>query len=118
MSQNLLEKVISLNGVMLKDYKVLFDQKEFDCVDYGFDDNEEIDVVLRPEDLDIVERGMGKISGVIESVIFKGVHYEMRVKCEHRSYLVHTTDFVEIGKKVDLDFYPEDIHVMSKMGGY
>ncbi|MBS5116034.1 MAG: ABC transporter ATP-binding protein [Erysipelotrichaceae bacterium] len=107
-----------IEGVMLKDYKVLFDQKEFDCVDYGFDDNEEIDVVLRPEDLDIVERGMGKISGVIESVIFKGVHYEMRVKCEHRSYLVHTTDFVEIGKKVDLDFYPEDIHVMSKMGGY
>ncbi|WP_041138587.1 spermidine/putrescine ABC transporter ATP-binding protein [Beduini massiliensis] len=107
-----------VEGVMLKDYLVKFDGQEFDCVDYGFDDNEEVDVVLRPEDLDIVELGQGKMSGEVETIIFKGVHYEITVRCENRHYLIHTTDYVEVGKKVDLNFYPEDIHVMYKMGTY
>lgn len=107
-----------VEGTMLKDYLVKFDGQEFDCVDYGFDENEEVDVVLRPEDLDIVELGQGKMSGEVETIIFKGVHYEITVRCENRIYLIHTTDYVEVGKKVDLNFYPEDIHVMYKMGTY
>ena len=50
--------------------------------------------------------------------MFKGVHYEIMVKTKNRDYIVHTTDISEIGKKVNLDFCPEDIHVMYKMGGY
>lgn len=107
-----------VEGTMIKDYLVSFDGQEFDCVDYGFDENEDVDVVLRPEDLDIVELGHGKMSGEVESIIFKGVHYEITVRTQYRSYLIHTTDYVEAGKKVDLDFYPEDIHVMYKMGSY
>lgn len=107
-----------VEGIMIKDYLVSFDGQEFDCVDYGFDENEDVDVVLRPEDLDIVELGHGKMSGEVESIIFKGVHYEITVRTQYRSYLIHTTDYVEAGKKVDLDFYPEDIHVMYKMGSY
>lgn len=107
-----------VEGTMIKDYLVSFDGQKFDCVDYGFDENEDVDVVLRPEDLDIVELGHGKMSGEVESIIFKGVHYEITVRTQYRSYLIHTTDYVEAGKKVDLDFYPEDIHVMYKMGSY
>ena len=107
-----------IEGTMIKDYLVSFDGQSFDCVDYGFDENQEVDIVLRPEDLDIVERGQGKMSGIIESIIFKGVHYEIRVKCEHRTYMIHTTDYVEVDKRVDLNFYPEDIHVMYKVGMY
>ena len=107
-----------VEGVMIKDYLVSFDGYEFDCVDYGFDENEEVDVVLRPEDLDIVELGKGKMSGEVETILFKGVHYEITVKTDKRRYLIHTTDYVEVGKQVDLTFYPEDIHVMYKMGSY
>lgn len=107
-----------VEGKMIKDYLVSFDGHRFDCVDYGFDENEEVDIVLRPEDLDIVELGKGKMSGVVETILFKGVHYEITVRTPERLYLIHTTDYVEVGKKVDLNFYPEDIHVMYKMGSY
>ncbi len=107
-----------IEGTMVDDYLVEFDDNQFECVDYGFPKNMPADIVLRPEDLDIVPRGAGKIPGVVESVIFKGVHYEFRVRCQYRTYLIHTTDFVEVGKEVDLDFFPEDIHVMEKMGAY
>ena len=106
------------DGVMIDDYRVFFDGKEFECVDYGFNDEEEVDVVLRPEDLDIVEKDQGKLPGVVKSILFKGVHYEIVVETEMREYIVHTTDLVDIGKEVSLDFYPEDIHVMSKLEAY
>ncbi len=107
-----------IEGTMLEDYLVEFDGIKFECVDYGFDDNEAVEVVIRPEDLDIVPKEMAKISGVIEQRVFKGVHYEFLVKTIHRSFKVHTTDFHEIGQAVGLHFFPEDIHVMSQMGGY
>ncbi len=69
-----------IEGVMLDDYKVMFEDKKFDCVDFGFDKNEVVDVVIRPEDLDIVPRGQGKLKGVVKSVLFKGVHYETMVE--------------------------------------
>ena len=65
-----------IDGVMLDDYRVMFEDKIFDCVDFGFDKNEKIDVVIRPEDLDIVPRKDGKLKGIVRSVLFKGVHYE------------------------------------------
>ncbi len=107
-----------IEGVMITDYLVQFDENEFECVDYGFDDNEPVEVVIRPEDLDIVPVEMAKITGVIEHRVFKGVHYEFMVKTAKRSFMVHTTDYHEIGKEVGLHFFPEDIHVMAKMGGY
>ena len=69
-----------IEGVMVDDYKVAFGGKKFDCVDYGFRQNEVVDVVIRPEDLDIVPRGEGKLKGVVKSVLFKGVHYETMVE--------------------------------------
>ena len=69
-----------IDGIMIDDYKVMFEDKIFDCVDYGFDKNEKIDVVIRPEDLDIVPRKDGKLKGIVRSVLFKGVHYETIVE--------------------------------------
>ena len=67
-------------GVMLEDYKVKFDDIVFDCVDFGFRENEPVDVVLRPEDIDIVDVKDGKLTGEVLSVLFKGVHYEIMVE--------------------------------------
>ena len=107
-----------IEGIFVKDYLVEFDGKQFECVDKGFDDGQDVDIVLRPEDLDIVEVGKGKIEGVVTSIVFKGVHYEIIVETKDRDYMVHTTDISEVGKKVNLDFWPVDIHVMDKMGSY
>lgn len=107
-----------IEGIFVKDYLVSFDNQEFECVDKGFDEGQEVDIVLRPEDLDIVDVGKGKIEGVVRSIVFKGVHYEIIVETKDRNYMVHTTDISEVGKKVNLDFWPEDIHVMEKMGTY
>ena len=67
-------------GVMLEDYKVQFDDIVFDCVDFGFKEREQVDVVIRPEDLDIVKEEDGKMTGIVKSVLFKGVHYEIMVE--------------------------------------
>lgn len=69
-----------LTGVMLEDYKVRFDDITFDCVDYGFKQNEQVDVIIRPEDIDIVPVSEGKMTGEVLSVLFKGVHYEIMVE--------------------------------------
>ena len=69
-----------LPGIMLEDYKVRFDDITFDCVDYGFKENEPVDVVIRPEDIDIVDVKDGKMTGEVVSVLFKGVHYEIMVE--------------------------------------
>ena len=107
-----------IEGIMIRDYLVQFDGFEFECVDKGFEDNEEIEVVLRPEDLDIVEPSQAKINGVVRNVTFKGVHYEILVETELRTYKVQTTDYAEVGRQVGLKFGPEDIHVMYRMGAY
>ena len=69
-----------IDGVMKKDYLVSFDKKNFECVDFGFKPNEPVDVVIRPEDIDIVPRGKGKLNGQVISTLFKGVHYEIIVE--------------------------------------
>lgn len=69
-----------IEGVMLQDYKVMFEDKKFECVDYGFQEKEPVDIVIRPEDLDIVKKEDGKLKGIVKSVLFKGVHYETIVE--------------------------------------
>ncbi|MFI3169407.1 MAG: ABC transporter ATP-binding protein [Faecalibacterium sp.] len=69
-----------MDGVMRADYKVIFEDKKFECVDFGFAENEKVDVVIRPEDLDIVSPHKGKLKGIVKSVLFKGVHYETMVE--------------------------------------
>ena len=107
-----------IEGVMIKDFLVQFDGFEFPCVDKGFEDNESIEVVLRPEDLDIVEPENAKIRGIVRNITFKGVHYEILVETDLRTYKIQTTDYAEVGRKVGLSFGPEDIHVMYPMGSY
>ena len=69
-----------IDGIMVKDYEVVFEDKHFECVDFGFSPNEPVDIVIRPEDLDIVAKDKGKLKGVVRSVLFKGVHYETIVE--------------------------------------
>ena len=104
-----------IEGIMIRDLLVKFDDFEFECVDKGFKDNEQIEVVLRPEDIDIVKPEDAKITGVVKSIVFKGVHYEILVETKYRDYLIHTTDYYEAGLSVGLSFGPEDIHVMYTM---
>ncbi len=108
-----------IEGNMIRDCLVSFDGFEFECVDKGFKPSEEVEVVLRPEDIDIVAEnyeGKTKLHGKVESVVFKGVHYEIIVKTDKREYKIHTTDYVAPGLDVGLTFGPEDIHVMYTMG--
>lgn len=103
-----------IEGIMIRDCLVAFDDFEFECVDKGFKENEEVEVVLRPEDLDIVSPEDAKITGTVTSIVFKGVHYEILVETKYRNYMVHTTDYHEVGLNIGLKFGPEDIHVMWK----
>lgn len=104
-----------LNGIMREDYKVQFAGKIFPCVDAGFRRNQPVDVVVRPEDIDLVQPQESLLSGVVESVVFKGVHYEMEVLSRGIYWLVHNTHAAETGTEVGLRIGPEDIHVMEKM---
>ncbi|WP_211135376.1 spermidine/putrescine ABC transporter ATP-binding protein [Clostridium paraputrificum] len=104
-----------LDGVMVEDFKVIFADREFECVDKGFEPNEDIDVVIRPEDFKIVKSEKGMLKGTVKSVIFKGVHYEMVVEENNRTWILHNTKFAEIDSEIGLDIYPEDIHIMKKV---
>ena len=103
-----------IDGVMLEDRKVEFCGREFECVDSGFGTNTPVDVVIRPEDLRLVYAGDGLLQGVVESIVFKGVHYEMMVRTEHFTFTVHSTMAVPVGKTVGLTVIPFDIHIMHK----
>ena len=103
-----------IDGVMLEDRKVEFCDREFECVDSGFGHNTPVDVVIRPEDLRLVYAGDGLLQGVVESIVFKGVHYEMMVRTEHFTFTVHSTMAEPIGKTVGLTVIPFDIHIMHK----
>ena len=101
---------------MLEDYKVRFDDITFDCVDLGFKEKEPVDVVIRPEDIDIVPTGSAAahINGVVTSVTFKGVHYEIIVDVDGFKWMIQTTDSANVGDKIGLALTPDDIHVMAK----
>ena len=101
-------------GVMLEDCKVEFCGRTFECVDKGFETNAPVDVVIRPEDLKIVYAGDGLLQGVVESIVFKGVHYEMMVRTQFFTFMVHSTMAESVGKTVGLSVIPFDIHIMHK----
>lgn len=107
-----------LNGIMLEDYKVKFANNTFTCVDGGFNKNEDIDVVIRPEDIEITTPDKGMLTGKVNSVIFKGVHYEMEVITEDTTWIVHNIKHAEAGKIVGLIIDPESIHIMRKVKDY
>ena len=102
-------------GTMIKDCLVQFDDVDWECVDKGFKENEDIEVVLRPEDMHVVTPEQGKVSGNIISKVFMGVHYEYLVETKYRNYKVHTTQNIEVGKNVGLTIDPFDIQVMHTM---
>ena len=104
-----------IEGVMPKDCMVIFDNVEWECVDKGFKENEEIEVVLRPEDMDVVAPEDGKVRGTIVSKVFMGVHYEYLVETDMRKYKVHTTEDIKTGTEVGLTIDPFDIQVMHRM---
>lgn len=104
-----------LNGTMISDYRVSFAGKEFDCVDKGFKLKQPIDIVIRPEDIQIVDKKNAKFVGTIDSIIFTGAHYELEVFTENLYLLVHTTKFYEKNSEIGLDFCADDLHIMKKM---
>lgn len=105
-------------GAMVRDRRVMFENHIFECVDRGFEKDEPVDVVIRPEDLKLTEPGNGAFSGIVDAVIFKGVHYEIIVMVEEREYVIHSTQDAKVGSKVGMNVAPEDIHVMEVGAGY
>ncbi len=103
-----------LDGVMLDDYRVKFSGVEFKCLDAGFEKNEQIDVVVRPEDVDVVAPEKGMLCGTISSVTFKGVHYEIIVNIGGFKWMIQTTDYSAPGEKIGLYIEPDAIHIMKK----
>ena len=103
-----------LDGVMLADYKVNFSGHTFDCVDAGFEKRENVDVVIRPEDVDIVSEKKGMLKGVVTSVTFLGVHYEIIVDIGGIKWMIQTTDFVDVDEHIGLYIEPDAIHIMKK----
>ncbi|MFV0517032.1 MAG: spermidine/putrescine ABC transporter ATP-binding protein [Aminipila sp.] len=106
-----------ISGVMHEDYLVEFAGVKFKCEDSGFEPMEAVDVVVRPEDIDVVPIEQGQITGRVEDIIFKGVHYEITVYGHGFSWLIHSTDPQIVGDMVGMVLTPNDIHVMKKMEG-
>ncbi len=103
-----------LDGVMLEDYSVRFAGHTFKCLDAGFGSKEPVDVVVRPEDVDIVPVEKGMLSGVVTSVTFMGVHYEIIVDIGGFKWMIQTTDFVDVDAHIGLYLEPDAIHIMKK----
>ena len=103
-----------IDGIMLEDKLVEILGAKFRCVDTGFGQNRPVDVVIRPEDVDLVKPGQGIINGVVTHLIFKGVHYEMEVLANGYEWLVHSTDCFPVGTEVGLSVDPFDIQIMNK----
>ncbi|MDO5716477.1 MAG: ABC transporter ATP-binding protein [Tissierellia bacterium] len=103
-----------LEGIFNHDFSVSFEGAEFPCVDKGFAPGERVDVVLRPEDVEITNEANGKIKGVVDTVIFKGVHYEILVMVHDTMWKIHSTRAPEEGSEVYLTVDPENIHIMRK----
>ena len=104
-----------LDGIMIDDYKVEFSNVTFECVDKGFNKNEKVDVVIRPEDIEITTVEKGMLSGNVSSVTFKGVHYEIEVEEKSRKWIIHSTKTAIVDSIVGLNIEPEAIHIMRKV---
>ncbi len=104
-----------INGIMHEDFVVEFGDTIFPCVDKGFNKIEKVDVVIRPEDVEIFPVEEGKLQGIVKSVTFKGVHYEMIVEVDGFNWIVHSTIMKEVGTEVGINILPENIHIMKKV---
>ncbi|WP_420358844.1 ABC transporter ATP-binding protein [Butyrivibrio fibrisolvens] len=102
-----------IHATMVQDKLVRILGANFPCVDTGFGTNAPVDVVIRPEDVELVKRGSGILPGVVTHVIFKGVHYEMEVEAGGFEWLVHSTRMVQVGDEVDITVDPFNIQVMN-----
>ena len=103
-----------LDGIMLSDYRVKFFGRTFRCLDAGFEPNEPVDVVIRPEDIDFVPMELSHLTGTVTSVTFKGLNYDIIVDFKGFKWLIQTTDFQPVGAEVGIRLNPEDIHIMKK----
>ena len=104
-----------LNATMIEDYKVNILGSEFKCTDKGFGENKPVDVVIRPEDILVVPVENGIITGTVVNTVFKGVHYEMEVKCKNCTLLIHSTVSQNVGEKIGMYVTPDNIHIMNKL---
>ncbi len=103
------------DGLMLRDKTVSINEVSFPCVDIGFEENQPVDVVIRPEDVKIKKPVVGGIVGIVESVVFKGVHYEITVNCDGLQWLIHSTKYAQPETEVGLYFAPDDVHIMQRL---
>ena len=99
---------------MLEDYRVQFFGRTFVCVDKGFEKNEPVDVVIRPEDIDIVQASEGHLVGTVTGITFKGLNYDIIVEFKGFKWLIQTTDYHAVGSTIGIRLNPEDIHIMHK----
>ncbi len=104
-----------IEGIMIKDLLVEFAGVNFVCVDKGFGENTPVDIVIRPEDIKVVPEEDGMISGMVTSVTFKGVHYEMLVHEKNREWMIHSTIMEPVGSYIGMIIDPESIHIMKKV---
>jgi len=103
-----------IDGIMVKDGLVKICGKEFDCVDSGFAPNEPVDVVIRPEDVDVVSTEEGILTGTVTGITFKGVHYEIIVDIQGFKWMIQSTDSSEVGDEIGISVRPDEIHIMKK----
>lgn len=103
-----------IDGVMLEDYLVKFSNTTFKCVDKGFSKNQPVDVVIRPEDVEVRPVSECNLKGVVTSVVFKGVHYEMIVNVDNFKWMIQSTQASSVGEEIGIYIRPHNIHVMKK----
>lgn len=107
-----------IDGIMHDDFIVEFSGKVFDCVDKGFNKDEAVEIVIRPEDVELVGQADGVLEGKVKHVTFKGVHYEMLVEVDDDIWMVHSTLKKDVGNVIGIRIDPENIHVMKKGGAH
>ena len=103
-----------VDGIMHEDFFVSFSGANFECLDKGFEKDEPVDVVIRPEDFEVVTPEQGQLTGVVESILFKGVHYEIGVRQGEQLWIIHSIYSAKVGQTVGLLLTPDDIHIMKK----
>ena len=104
-----------LNGTMIDDCRIKILGRELECVDKGFGKNTPVDVVIRPEDIEITTPENGQLVGTVEKLTFKGVHYEISVRCGKCEILIHSTKSAEIGSEIGMRVIPFNIQIMNKL---
>ena len=104
-----------VDGIMHDDFVVEFAGRIFECVDKGFEKEENVDVVIRPEDINIVNAEEGMLKGRVKSVTFKGVHYEMIASGENIEWKIHSTIMKPVDSEIGMIISPDSIHIMKKV---